>query len=401
MSKSMPILIAGAGIGGLATALSLANKGRGCIVLERAKELGEIGAGLQIGPNAFKAFDELGVGDRARQMAVFVDALQLMDALSGEELIRIPLAETFRTRFKNPYAVVHRGDLHAMLLNACRERPTIVIHTSSEVVRYETSAHGVVAFLQNGESIEGSGLVGADGLHSKVRRQLVGDGLPRVSGHSTYRSTVPLDEIPEDLRWNAATVWVGPKCHVVHFPISGWKTFNLVVTYHDDAQEPVSGVPVAREEVLRGFDSVCHTTRQIVERGKDWKKWVLCDRDPITNWSDGNVVLLGDAAHPTLQYMAQGACMAMEDAVCLGEEISRHKDDLTRAFAAYCQKRIHRTARIQIQSRLVGDHILHPSGGHAALRNVMLRSMTADDFHSRLEWLYGVADMSGGVGIVR
>jgi len=396
MPDDRPILIAGGGIGGLATAMGLARKGVRTLVLERSAQLGEIGAGIQLGPNAFHAFDYLGVGDAARKLAVYVDALRLMDAMTGEDIAKIPLDEPFRKRFKNPYAVIHRGDLHGVFLEACRANPLVELRTSSEVTGYEQQGESVHAVLKDGSKVEGAALIGADGLFSRIRAQLVGDGAPRVTGHTTYRSVIPTDEMPEDLRWNAATLWAGPKCHIVHYPLSGWKVFNLVVTYHNNAPEPVAGKPVSAGEVMQGFRHVAPVARKIIEHGKDWKLWVLCDRDPVLNWTDGRVALLGDAAHPTLQYMAQGACMAMEDAVCLSHEVEIARGEWARAFEAYRQKRVHRTARIQIQSRLIGDHIYHPAGGHAALRNAMMRAMSADDYYDSLQWLYGGSGLAEG-----
>ena len=400
MPNPLPILIAGGGIGGLATAIGLARKGIASLVLEKAAKLGEIGAGIQLGPNAFHAFDQLGVGDAARKMAVYIDALRLMDAITGEPIAQIPLDQPFRDRFKNPYAVVHRGDLHGVFLKACTEHPLVELQTSSEVVSYEQDGSSVTARLANGETVKGAALVGADGLWSNVRKQLANDGMPRVTGHSTYRSVIPTEMMPEDLRWNAATLWAGPKCHIVHYPLSGWKLFNLVVTFHNHAPEPVAGKPVEIEEVLRGFSHVHPRARKIIEHGKDWKLWVLCDRDPILNWTDGKVVLLGDAAHPTLQYMAQGACMAMEDAVCLAAEVEAATGDFAKAFEIYRQKRVNRTARIQIQSRLVGDHIYHPDKGHAALRNAIMGAMTPEDYYDSLQWLYGGTGLAGGPSAV-
>jgi len=389
MANTDTFLIAGGGIGGLTTALGLAQKGIASVVLEKADALGEIGAGIQLGPNAFHAFDYLGVGDAARKMAVYVDELLLMDAVSGAPITRLPLDEPFRRRFNNPYAVVHRGDLHGVFLQACRESPLVELRTSSEVIGYAQSGGTVEAKIATGEVVTGNALVGADGLWSKVREQLVGDGAPRIAGHSTYRTVIPTDEMPEDLRWNAMTLWAGPKCHIVHYPLSDWKVFNLVVTCHNDAPEPVAGKPVPNDEVLKGFVHVCEQARKIIEYGKDWRLWVLCDRDPVLNWVDGRVVLLGDAAHPTLQYMAQGACMAMEDSVCLSHELGREDMDIDQAFESYRQKRVNRTARIQIQSRFMGDHVFHPEGGHAELRNAMLRSMSVEDIYDNLQWLYG------------
>ena len=321
--SDQPFVIAGGGIGGLATALGLARKGVRSIVLERAPQLGEIGAGIQLGPNAFHSFDQLGVGDAARSMAVFIDNLRLMDALTAEEIVRVPLDEPFRQRFGNPYAVIHRGDLYGVLLKACRGNELIEIRTGSEVQGYEQDGESVRVHLATG-SVSGTALIGADGLWSNIRKQVVGDGPPRVSGHTTYRSVIPTEQMPEDLRWNAATLWAGPKCHIVHYPLSGWKVFNLVVTYHNDAPEPVAGKPVSHEEVLKGFQHVHPRAQEIIRHGKDWKLWVLCDRDPVERWVDGRVALLGDAAHPMLQYFAQGAAMAMEDAVCLAHMVDSH-----------------------------------------------------------------------------
>ena len=398
MATSGTILIAGGGIGGLAVAIGLAQKGYRSLVLEKSARLGEIGAGIQLGPNAFHAFDYLGVGDAARAMAVYIDELLLLDATSGERITAIPLGEAFRTRFGNPYAVVHRGDLHGVLLRACEQSPLVELRTSAEVVGYEQSGGGATALLADGSRVAGAALVGADGLWSRVRAQLVGDGAPRVSGHTTYRSVIPLERMPEDLRWNAAALWAGPKCHVVHYPLSGWKLFNLVVTFHNDAPEPVAGKPVPAEEVRSGFAHIHERPRRIIEQGRDWKLWVLCDRDPVLEWQDGRVVLLGDAAHPMLQYFAQGACMALEDAVCLAGCLEAAAGDVEGAFAAFRERRVDRTSRVQLQSRLIGDHIYHPAGAHARLRNTLLGAMSPQDHYDSLQWLYGGSGLAAGSG---
>jgi 2-polyprenyl-6-methoxyphenol hydroxylase-like FAD-dependent oxidoreductase len=391
--SALPIIIAGGGIGGLAAALGLAQKGFSVLVLEKAPTLGEIGAGIQLGPNAFHAFDYLGIGEAARGMAVYIDQLRLMDALTAEEITHIDLGEAFRARFRNPYAVVHRGDLHNVFLSACRAHPRVELRVKSEVVGYDQDGASVTARLASGEAVGGALLIGADGLWSNVRRQLVADGPPRVSGHTTYRSVIPTEHMPEDLRWNAATLWAGPKCHIVHYPLSGWKLFNLVVTYHNDAPEPVAGKPVSREEVRSGFEHVHERARKIIDHGTDWKLWVLCDRDPVENWVDGRVTLLGDAAHPMMQYFAQGACMALEDAVCLSHMMAAHRDDRERALERYRAQRVVRTARVQLQSRAIGEHIYHPAGAHAAVRNAIMRAKSSDDYYAHLAWLYGGTDL--------
>lgn len=382
------ILIAGGGIGGLAAALALAQKGIPTLVLERSSRFGEIGAGIQLGPNAFHCFDRLGVGPAARGMAVYIDSLRLMDAMVDGEICHIDLGERFRSRFGNPYAVVHRGDLHGVLLQGCRDHALIDLKPGAEVTAYDQDGKGVAAKLANGETARGRALIGADGLWSNVRRQVVGDIPPRVSGHTTYRSVIPTEQMPEDLRWNAATLWAGPKCHIVHYPLSGWKVFNLVVTYHNHAPEPVAGKPVPVEEVRKGFTHVCERAQNIIRHGKDWHMWVLCDRDPVERWIDGRVALLGDAAHPMMQYMAQGACMAMEDAVCLADSLSKTQS-LEAGLATYRDRRVLRTARVQLMSRAMGDHVYHPDGPHAALRNAMMRAKDQDQWLDTLDWLYG------------
>ncbi len=384
-----PVLIAGGGIGGLAVALGLAQKGIRSIVLERSAVLGETGAGIQLGPNAFHAFDHLGVGEAARALAVYIDRLRLMDAVSAEEITHIDLRDAFRSRFGNPYAVVHRGDLYGVFLRACQAHHLVELRTGSEVASYDQDGSSVTARLTAGNTVTGSLLIGADGLWSNIRKQVVGDGPPRVSGHTTYRSVIPTERMPEDLRWNAATLWAGPKCHIVHYPLSDWKVFNLVVTYHNDAPEPVAGKPVPDSEVMHGFHHVHERAQNIIRHGKDWKLWVLCDRDPVDKWIDGRVALLGDAAHPMMQYFAQGACMALEDAVCLSHMLDAYPDDHATALEHYRTQRVGRTARVQLESRAIGEHIYHPAGVHAHVRNAIMGAKTSEDYYNHLAWLYG------------
>jgi len=393
--REQPVLIAGGGIGGLAAALGLAQKGFRSILLEKASALGEIGAGIQLGPNAFHAFDYLGVGEAARNMAVYIDQLRLMDALTAEEITHVDLGDSFRARFRNPYAVVHRGDLHGVFLKACRDSDLIDLRVSSEVVGYDQDGASVTARLANGERVTGSLLIGADGLWSNVRKQVTGDGPPRVSGHTTYRSVIPTDQMPEDLRWNAATLWAGPKCHIVHYPLSGWKVFNLVVTYHNDAPEPVAGKPVSEQEVMQGFGHVHERAQNIIRHGTNWRLWVLCDRDPAERWIDGRVALLGDAAHPMLQYFAQGACQAMEDAVCLSHMLGQHADDHAAALENYRAQRFPHTARVQLMSRAIGEHVYHPAGEHARLRNAIMGTKSQEEWYGDLAWIYGGTGLRG------
>ena len=389
MTQELPIIIAGGGIGGLAAACGLARKGQRSIVVEQAPQLGEIGAGIQIGPNAFHCFDYLGVGDEARSVAVYIDHLRLMDAQTAEDITSIPLDDPFRKFYGNPYAVVHRADMHGVLLKFCETSPLVDIRTNHVVTGYEQDGTSATLLLKDREPLKGRFLIGAEGLRSPIRGQMIGDGEPRISGHATYRSVIPTEQMPEDLRWNAATLWAGPKCHIVHYPLKGGKVYNLVVTYHRDEKEAIAGKPVSKEDVAQGFEHIHPRARQIIEHGTDWKQWVLCDRDPISNWVDGRVALLGDSAHPMLQYFAQGACMAMEDAVALSHCIENHGQDIEGALQRYQQMRMVRTARVQMNSRLIGEYIYHPDDAKAAVRNHVMRSMGADDWYRQLNWLYG------------
>jgi len=384
-----PIIVAGGGLGGLGAALGLAKKGKSVVVLEQAPELGEIGAGIQLGPNAFHSFDYLGVGEGAREQAVYVEKLRFMDAMTAEEVAHVPLDENFRERFGNPYAVVHRADLHRELVKACEDHALIDLRVNSAVVGYDQDGSSITANLKSGDTVKGELLVGADGLHSAVRAKLVGDGPPRSSGHSTYRSVIPVEDFPEEIRWNAATLWMGPKCHLVHYPLSGWKVFNIVITKDNDAQDVVAGKSLSHAEVYENFNHIHEMPQKLIEIGQNWKVWVLCDRAPTEDWIDGRAVLLGDAAHPTLQYYAQGACMALEDAVCLSEILGNHPDNLDAALTRYRDTRLVRTARIQIGSRQLGDNWFHVDGVHRKLRNEIMGNMSAEDYYNHLGWLYG------------
>jgi len=386
---SKPIIVAGGGLGGLGVALGLAAKGKSIIVLEKAPQLGEIGAGIQLGPNAFHALDHLGVGDAAREQAVYVGKLRFMDAITNEVIADIPVGDKFRERFQNPYAVVHRADLHKEMVAACERNSLIELQVSSEVIGYNQDGSAISVNLVDGSAVEGQLLVGADGLHSAVRSKIARDGRPRISGHSTFRSVIPVEQFPKPIRWNAATLWMGPSCHLVHYPLSGSKLFNIVITKDNKADEIVAGKPVSKEEVRSNFSHIHEVPRQLIEIGEDWKMWVLCDRDPIGDWVDGRAVLLGDAAHPTLQYYAQGACMALEDAVVLSELIGNHPEDHGKALLEYRDSRLVRTARIQIGSRQLGDNWFHVEGVHSALRNEIMSGMSEEEYYSYLEWLYG------------
>jgi len=384
------ILIAGGGIGGLATALGVSRQGHEVVVLERRDVFTELGAGIQLGPNAFHALDRLGVGDQVRERAVFIDELRFMDGTTGEKVRAMPLAAAYRERFGNPYAVVHRIDIYEPLLRACRASDAVELRVDASVERYEQDFRGVTVHLADGSEEHGAALIGADGINSRVRRQLVGDGYPQVSGHTIYRSVVPMSRVPEELRWNAVALWAGPDWHFVHYPIGGGELFNLAATRNDGATEAVVGLPVERDLVLGAFPELGTTARRLLELGHDWKSWVLCDRDPVEKWTDGKVVLVGDAAHPMLQYAAQGACQAVEDAVVLGDLIGTRAAEFEQRFEKFNAERRERTGAIQLLAREMGRQLYHPAGEAAKARNEMLRGLSDDDLYDKVEWVHGV-----------
>ncbi|HEV8312893.1 MAG TPA: 3-hydroxybenzoate 6-monooxygenase, partial [Burkholderiaceae bacterium] len=366
-TQSKPVLVAGGGIGGLAAALALTRQGLRVKVLEQAPQLGEIGAGIQLGPNAFAAFDALGIGPIARSRAVYTDEMVMHDALDETLVGRIPTGEAFRRRFGNPYAVIHRADVHTSLLEGARASDRIQVLTGTTVQRIEQDDDGVTVHDAQGGTHRGIALIGADGVKSAVRRHYVGDA-PRVSGHVVYRAVVDKKDFPADLQWNAASIWVGPNCHLVHYPLRGGEQYNVVVTFHSRETEEWSVREGSREEVQSYFEGICPKARQLIDLPKDWKRWATADREPIAQWTYGRVTLLGDAAHPTLQYLAQGACMAMEDAVTLGEALRATGNDVAKAFALYQRSRVARTARVVLSAREMG-RIFHAKGVERLVRN--------------------------------
>ena len=388
--RSLPVLVAGGGIGGLAAALALVRQGFAVKVLEQSPQLGEIGAGIQFGPNAFAALDALGIGEKARGRAVYTDEMVMIDALDETLVGRIPTGDAFRQRFGNPYAVIHRADVHMSLLEGAQESGRIEVLTSTQVTRVEQDANSVTVFDQNGAAHHGVALIGADGVKSAVRQQYVGDAA-RVSGHVVYRAVVDKKDFPVDLQWNAASIWVGPNCHLVHYPLRGGEQYNVVVTFHSRKPEEWSVTEGSREEVQSYFEGVCPRARQLIDLPKSWKRWATADREPIGQWTFGpgnRTTLLGDAAHPTLQYLAQGACMALEDAVTLGEALRVHDNDFAKAFAHYQRSRVARTARIVLSAREMG-RIFHAHGVERLVRNDLWKGRTPERFYDAMEWLYG------------
>lgn len=380
------VIIAGAGIGGIAAALSLSQLGLQVTVLEQAPELGEIGAGLQLGPNAFAALDALGAGDRVREHAVFTDRLVMMDAVDCGTVASFDVGAAFRARFGNPYAVIHRADIHTAILEQVRGIPNIELVTSCRIDTIDQDADGVTVTAADGRRFQAGYLIGCDGVKSVAREAVVGDDV-RVSGHVVYRAVVPVAAMPEELRMNAPVVWGGPNCHLVHYPLRGGDQYNLVVTFHSREKESWGVTDGSKEEVLSYFDGVAELPRKLLDLPSSWKRWSTADRDPVDNWTRDRITLLGDAAHPMMQYLAQGACMALEDAVTLGAAVRHCNFDMDAAFALYQRSRITRTARVVLSVREMG-RLYHAAGVERLVRNAMWAGRTPAAFYEALAWLY-------------
>ena len=384
----LPFIISGGGIGGLGAALALARKGFPVLVFEQAEQFGEIGAGIQLGPNVFKAFRELGVRDEILDLVAVPTCLEMRDALDAHLITRMPLGDQVISRFGEPYAVIHRMDVHKVLLDACAKMPGIKLETKARVLDYVDDGAKVTISLEDGRSIEGRALIGADGLWSKIRQRIVGDGKPRVSGHIAYRAVLKKEEVPADLWRPDVVLWAGPRTHLVHYPLRRGELYNLVAVFHSDHY--VEGWDAAGDASLlwKHFEGERPEVLRMLEKINSWKMWVLCDREPVKNWTAGNVTLLGDAAHPMLQYLAQGACMALEDAVRLAREVEASPKNLNAAFLAYQQKRYLRTARVQLMARVYGE-FYHARGPAAELRDQMLGARTDQQSMDGIAWLYG------------
>jgi 3-hydroxybenzoate 6-monooxygenase len=389
-----PVIVAGGGIGGLAAALALARKGFRSIVLEQASQFGEIGAGIQIAPNAWHALDALGVGQLVKKEAVFIEHLFMFDGVSGEKVIDIPLDKRFAKRFGNPYAVTHRADIHGSLLDGCKALPELIdLRTSSRVTAYAQNGSSVRVSLASGESIEGTALVAADGGRSVIREKIVGDPLPPPTGHMCYRAVLNIEDVPKELRLPAATLWAGHNTHIVHYPLRGWKLFNLVATVIGKHTSGGHNEPATPDEVLPLFSHYCERPTKLMKTPKEFRRWMLSFRQPVDNWIEGRVALLGDAAHFMLQYMAQGAAMAMEDAVALGLCADRADGDFEQTFVDYQRMRLVRATRVQISANDLVGMIFHvPDGLAREVRNDIYRGRPAERYYDALEWVFSAPD---------
>ena len=389
MSKSVPLLIVGGGLGGLATALALSKQGIASHVVEKSPDFGEIGAGLQIAPNASRILDGLGVLGEIRKTAVFPARLVFMDSITGERVTYIDLGKAFLERYGFPYFVMHRGDLLNALLYACREASALItLEPNKALDRIEDLGNGARAHFADGGVYECEALIGADGLHSTTRRYVAGDGEPMREPYVAYRGAIPISDISEHAGLDNVVMWVGPGTHFVQYPLRSGELYNQVAVFHSRRFIPDSDDWGTPEELDEAFATSCAGLKKGLSVIKRKRRWPMVHRNPIANWTRGRVVLMGDAAHPMLQYIAQGACQAIEDASCLGAKLAESGRNYDKAFAAYQQARYLRTARVQMTARFFGDYVIHLGGVASTARNALLASRAPTDY-SAIDWLYG------------
>jgi 3-hydroxybenzoate 6-monooxygenase len=385
--NALPVAIAGGGIGGLAAALALARHGFRSLVLEQAREYGEVGVGLQVAPNALSVLDALGVGAAAKKHALFVERLVMMDAITGEEVVNIPCREQFRRRFGNPYAVAHRAHIHGPLLDACRASDLIELRTKARVTGFGLMSSNISVILDAGEQVPAQALIGADGIYSNVRKHIINDGDPLPVGAIIFRAIIPADEMPIDLQKSYPTFWAGPDWHIIYYPISDWSMFNLGCTVLNGQRTLADPEEFLPEAVMPYFTGARGIPERVLRIPKNFRRYAIAHREPVDNWSLGPATLLGDAAHPMVQYIAQGAAMALEDAICLGHVANECDGDFSQAFQRYQEIRIVRTARVQISS-LMMDKLNHAKGVERKVRNYLFEGRTPEQYYDRIAWLY-------------
>jgi salicylate hydroxylase len=395
MADARAILVAGGGLGGLTAALALGRKGHAVRVLEQAEKFAPIGYGIQLGPNVFPMFDKIGVTAAVMREATIPKNILMLDALSGAEVTHIPTGADFRARFTHPYIIIHREDIHRVLIEACAATPTITMEGGAGVASFAQDADGVHVTLEDGRMVEGAALIGADGLRSAVRAALVSEGEPKPIGYVAHRTIVPMNELPAHIPYRDEVVlWGGPGYHIVHYPLRHGTLFNVVAVFRTATFAERLDPAAYATEVRKTYADAHPVMKALTDMMDLGRRWIIADRDPIRHWGRGRVTLVGDAAHPVLQSFAQGACMAIEDGVVLAELVEIAGGDVATAFARYQQARLLRTARLALESRAIWS-FYHAEGIARDVRNDACARWGDDDLFRCLAWLYDGVRLPG------
>jgi salicylate hydroxylase len=385
--SDISIAIIGGGLGGLTAALALARHGQSVRVLEGAPSFGAIGFGIQFGPNVFHVLDRIGVSDAVLEKADSPSAVVLIDGLTGMEVTRVPTGPSLRARFKHPYIIIHRIDLHNVLLDACRRDPLITLEADAMATRFADNGDRVTVTTEDGRSFEGTALIGADGIRSRTRAHLFADGDPVPNGYMAFRTIVPMGDVTADVPREIVALWGGPGFHIVHYPLRHGTLFNIAAVFRRSISSERGDTAAYRAELEHAYRNAHPTMKALLSMLDLERRQAVGDRDPIRHWHKGRIVLLGDAAHPTLQSLAQGACMAIEDGLCLADCIAAAKGDFQAAFRQYENARVVRTARVTFESRYIWD-IYHSDGIRRDVNWQMLGERSEADTFRCLAWLY-------------
>lgn len=382
-------LIVGGGIGGLCTAIALARRGVSARVLEQAPQFGAIGYGIQLGPNVFPPFERLGLSEAVLAKSIVPENVWMFDAFDGLPVARVRTDAGFRARYGHPYVVIHRVDLHNLLVEACRAEPLVWLDENAAVTDFEDLGDRVAVSTADGRRIEGDFLIGADGLRSRVRARLLGDSDPSLIGYVAHRTIVPLEKAPKGLPLRDVALWGGPGFHIVHYPLRDHTLFNIVAVFRTDTFSQKGDVETYRAELHETYRDAHPLMREMIGLLDLERRWPIGDRAPRRGWSQGRALIIGDAAHATLQSLAQGAGMAIEDAVVLADCLAATAGDHRAAFEDFERARLLRTARVQLESRHMWDFFYHTGGIEAEVRNAAFRARSDEDIWACLDWLYG------------
>ncbi len=390
----MPILIIGGGIGGLTVAIALSRAGYQVHILEQADQFSEAGAGIQLSPNALYILEDLGLTSSLLTFATPPEGVRIFDCLSGECLTTIPFGAAISSRYGTPYWVTRRADLQSVLLNAAQSDSNITITTSFQVTAIQPCRDGIEAKSADGTTFTGIALIGADGLWSKIRSALGFSQPLRFSGRTAWRSLIPIDDLEAPFTEPFTGLWLAPKAHLVHYLVENGRTLNIVAIVEDQWHGEGWGIQGNASDLLASFRPFTDQIYTLLGRVQEWRKWALFEMQPLQGWSKGPVTLLGDAAHPTLPFLAQGGAMAIEDAAQLVHELKKSKGNFPGAFRRYEQIRRPRITRVQKTSRTMGK-IYHMRGLARHARNARLRYGSPDRFLARYDWLYGYRAKDG------
>lgn len=400
MSKVPHALIAGAGIGGLSAALCLQRAGFRVSLFERAKSLEEVGAGLQISPNASAILRDFDLLPRLAGLAFEPEALRIRRADDGATLQLLPLGNA-KQRWGAPYLLVHRGDLHRALIERVAQEDTITLALETEIAGFASGTQDIEIVAKRGmlrASYRGDCLIGADGLRSFVRERMAAflpgtpqtTPLPAKARYTAWRTLIAADDLPGAFRKPESVLWLGPGAHLVHYPLRGGSVVNVVAVLDDnvtiDWNADLWSAKGDQQVIAARFASWHREARTLIGAAPEWRKWPLVDLDPLPQWTAGRVALLGDAAHPMLPFLAQGAAQAIEDAAMLGAML-RPEKPIEPSLAAYAAARRPRANRVQLSSRRQG-RIYHLGGPLAFFRDIALKKENSQRFLARYDWLY-------------